>query len=133
MKNTMKFLTMMVAIAVVSTVNANAQTVPTKDVVIAVNEAFIPDGLTSQAESYVVVSGIFPNGCYRWKGALVKHETTFNHEITSVASVSQGMCIQVLVPFTKDVKLGQLAVGRHMLKFMSGDGTFMEKVLEIKQ
>jgi hypothetical protein len=133
MKNTMKFFTMMVAVALVGAVEAKAQTLPSKDIVIAVNEAFIPEGLNSSSDSYVVVSGIFPNGCYKWKGADVKHETTYNHEITSIASVSQGMCIQVLIPFTKDVKLGQLAVGRHMLKFMSGDGTYMEKVLEIKQ
>jgi hypothetical protein len=103
-----------------------------RDVVVAVNDAFIPGGFDSLADSYVVVSGTFPNGCYKWKGATVTHVKANLHQIQSVASVSQGMCIMVLVPFSKDVHLGRLASGKHTLRFLSSDGTYLEKSMTIK-
>lgn len=111
----------------------NTQAGPlTRDVVIGVNDVFIPPGFDSEADAFVVVSGIFPNGCYRWKDAKVKNLDNFNHEVTSVAEVSQGMCLQVLVPFSRDIKLGKLDSGEHTLKFMSGDGTYLEKKMVIE-
>jgi len=103
-----------------------------KDVQIAINDAFIPGGFDSNTDAYVVASGIFPNGCYRWKNAEVNHADTYTHEIKSFASVSQGMCIMVLIPFTKEVRLGKLATGKHTLKFMNGDGTFLLKSLQVE-
>lgn len=104
----------------------------TKDVTIAINEVFIPGGFDSKTDSYVVVSGIFPNGCYKWKNATINEVTKFEHEVTAMATVSQGMCLMVLVPFSKDVRLGKLDVGTHTLRFMSNDGTFIEKTLVIE-
>ena len=131
MKST--FLLFISIVAIGFAVQANAAgTNPTKDVVIAVNDVFVPGGFDSKADSYVVVSGIFPNGCYKWKQANVRHVTRFEHEITSVAVVSQGMCIMVLIPFSKDVHLGQLESGTHTLRFLSSDGTFLEKTLQIQ-
>lgn len=130
MKNLFYVLLAVVAVSL----TAQADTLPaTKDVVIGVNDVYVPGGFDSQTDAYVVVSGIFPNGCYRWKGAHVNHVANTTHEVTSVASVTQGMCIQVLIPFTKDVRLGKLAVGTHMLKFMSNDGTYLEKQLVIEK
>ena len=103
-----------------------------KEVTISVTDAFIPGGFDSEADAYVVVNGLFPNGCYRWKSAEVTSAEPFNHNIRSVASVSQGMCIMVLVPFTKEVRLGKLASGTHTLKFLNGDGTFLQKTLNIE-
>jgi hypothetical protein len=103
------------------------------DMTVPVNNVFIPGGFDSKTDAYVIVSGIFPNGCYKWKGATVKDVSALEHEITSVANVNQGMCIQVLIPFTKDIRLGQLAVGTHTLRFLSNDGTFLEKNLTIEQ
>src|SRR5690606_2353650 len=102
-----------------------------KDVVIAINDAYIPGGFDSQADAYVVVSGIFPNGCYKWNRADIKHVEATTHEVWSHASVTQGMCLQVLIPFSKDVRLGQLATGTHTLRFMSSDGTYLEKQMVI--
>lgn len=104
----------------------------TKDVVVAVNDVFVPGGFASSADAYVVVSGIFPNSCYKWKGATQTDVTKFEHEVSSVASVSQGMCLMVLVPFSKDIRLGKLDSGSHTLRFVSGDGTFLEKTLVIE-
>lgn len=106
--------------------------VATKDVTISLNDVFVPGGFDSTSDAYVVVNGIFPNGCYKWKGVSRKDVSNLEHEITSVASVSQGMCIQVLVPFTKEVRLGKLDTGKHTLRFLSGDGTFIEKTLAVE-
>jgi hypothetical protein len=122
---------LMSAIAMSLTVQANDMPA-SKDVVIAVNDIFVPAGFDSSSDAYVVASGIFPNGCYKWKGANVKNVTTYEHEITSVASVSQGMCLMVLVPFSKDIRLGKIASGKHTLRFLSGDGTFLEKELTVE-
>jgi hypothetical protein len=131
MKNTLKTLLSIIALIVTMNVDAHANTA-TKDIVIALNDVYVPAGFDSQTDAYVVASGIFPNGCYRWKEAQVKNLSDFEHNITSYAAVSQGMCIQVLVPFSKDIRLGRLSSGTHTLRFMSGDGTYMEKNLVIE-
>jgi hypothetical protein len=129
----MKSLVLFLAIVLVGGfVGAEGADASTRDVVVAVNDAFIPGDFDSLSNSYVVVSGIFPNGCYKWKGASVKHVSATVHQIQSVATVSQGMCIMVLVPFSKDVQLGRLQSGNHTLRFLSSDGTFLEKSMTIK-
>lgn len=103
-----------------------------REVTVGINDAFVPGGFDSEADSYVVVSGIFPNGCYQWKGGEVKHVSSTYHEIRSKAMVSQGMCIMMLIPFTKEVRLGKLEAGSHTLKFVNGDGTYLEKKLSVE-
>ncbi|RYZ89754.1 MAG: hypothetical protein EOP06_08890 [Proteobacteria bacterium] len=127
------FLTIAASVLLLS-FNASAQgNAPApKDVVIAINDAYIPGGFDSASDAYVVVSGIFPNGCYKWKDANVKNLSSFEHEVTSTAAVSQGMCMMVMVPFSKDVRLGKLATGKHTLRFLSNDGTFLEKELTVE-
>lgn len=112
---------------------ASADEIPSvREVVVGVSDVFVPGGFDSEADAYVVVSGIFPNGCYRWKTAQVKHTDALNHEIVSKADVSQGMCLMVLVPFTKEVRLGKLVSGTHRLKFLNGDGTYLEKTVNVE-
>lgn len=114
-------------------VSAQAEQNPApKEVVIGINDVYVPAGFDSEADSYVIVNGIFPNGCYRWKGAEVTHSDSFHHEIKSKAMVSQGLCLMVLVPFQKEVRLGQLNSGVHKLRFVNGDGTYMEKNLKVE-
>lgn len=104
-----------------------------REVIVGINEAFVPSGFDSESGGYVVVSGLFPNGCYQWKEARVNHDRQNNvHEVRSVASVSQGMCIMVLVPFTKEVRLGHLEAGEHKIRFISGDGTYLEKTVTVE-
>lgn len=112
--------------------SAMAEQTATKEVVVAVNNVYVPAGFDSTTDSYVVVSGVFPNGCYKWKGAEVTSPSAYEHDVTSKAVVSQGMCIQVLVPFSTDVKLGKLQTGKHTLKFMSNDGTYMQRELVVE-
>lgn len=105
-----------------------------KEVIVGIADAFIPGGFSSESDAYVVVNGLFQNGCYRWNRAEVKHGVEAKvHEVRSVASVSQGMCIMVMVPFTKEVTLGKLEAGEHKIRFVNGDGTYMEKTLQIEE
>ncbi len=99
---------------------------------IGISDVFIPAGFDSASDVYVVASGVFPNGCYRWSHADVVHKDAYSHEVRSMANVSQGMCIMVLVPFSKEVKLGKFGAGKHTLKFLNGDGTYLEKTLSIE-
>lgn len=103
------------------------------DVMIGVSDALIPGGFDAQSEVNVVVSGMFSNGCYRWKEAQVEHHPAEKiHAVRSYATVYQGMCPMVLVPFMKEVNLGQLGAGEHKIRFLNGDGTYMEKVLTLE-
>ncbi len=111
---------------------ANAAEGGTKLIQVGISDVFIPAGFDSTSDAYVVASGVFPNGCYRWSHAEVTHKDTNVHEVRSMANVSQGMCIMVLVPFSKAVKLGKFASGKHTLKFLNGDGTYLEKSLTIE-
>jgi len=38
----------------------------------------------------------------------------------------------VLVPFTKEIRLGKLQTGKHALRFLNGDGTYLEKSLVVE-
>lgn len=102
-------------------------------VAVGFSDAFIPSGFDSNSDTFVVASGLFPNGCYRWKEAEVNHPTPNLHEIRASATVSQGMCLMVLVPFTKEIHLGKLSVGNHAVRLLNGDGTYIEKQLRIEE
>ncbi len=107
--------------------------VPPREVVVSVNDVFVPGGLKSTDRAFVLLSGLFPNGCYNWDRAEV---TVDQHgklvSITPYAQVNQGMCIQVLVPFTREVVLGSLSAGSYRVRVSAGDGTFQEKTLNIE-
>ena len=104
-----------------------------REVVVSVADAYVPGGFDSTSDVFVVVNGIFPNGCYKWSRADVTHPEKTTHEVRSIASVSQGMCLMVLVPFTKEVHVGQIGAGDHKIRMMNGDGTYLEKNLSIEQ
>lgn len=110
---------------------ADQQLPPEKEVLVGISGAYIPAGFDSASDVFVVVNGIFQNGCYKWKRADLNHKGFF-HEIKSVASVSQGMCLMVLVPFQKEVRLGKFDSGKHTLRFLSGDGTYLEKTMVVE-
>ncbi|MEQ1722900.1 MAG: hypothetical protein ABL930_06960 [Pseudobdellovibrio sp.] len=103
-----------------------------KEVAVGISGVFVPGGFDSASDAYVIVNGVFQNGCYKWSRAERTNRDEFNHEIRSIATVTQGMCIMVLVPFQKEVRLGQLATGKHTLKFVNGDGTYLEKTLSVE-
>jgi hypothetical protein len=115
-----------------ATLAASAARAEEKEVAVGISGVFVPAGFDSSSDAYVIVNGVFQNGCYKWSRAERTNRDEFNHEIRSIATVTQGMCIMVLVPFQKEVRLGQLATGKHTLKFVNGDGTYLEKTLSVE-
>lgn len=104
----------------------------TKEVVAIASELFVPNGFDSNTDAYVVVSGVFPNGCYRWNRAEIKHTSSQNHEIVVIANVRSGICPRMLLPYSEEVRLGKLQSGEHSLRMVNGDGTFFEKKMVIE-
>lgn len=131
----MKLTSIFAAVVIgVAGLTASAMELPSqKDVVVGINDVFIPGGFDSDSDVYVVVSGLFPNSCYRWKEAKVAHDRQEGvHAVQATASVSQGMCLMVLVPYSKEVQLGKLGAGEHKIRFLNGDGTYMERTLTLE-
>lgn len=126
-----KFL-LALTIAAFSLPLARADEPKTRDVVVSIADAYVPSGFDSSSDAFVVVSGIFPNSCYRLKDATVEHVGPALHEVTTYATVTEGLCLMVLVPFNKEARLGKLQAGEHKLRFMNGDGTFMERNLVVE-
>ncbi|MCB0411816.1 MAG: hypothetical protein KDD22_04780 [Bdellovibrionales bacterium] len=121
-------------LALCNTAGAADQGRPTqKEVVVAVSDVYIPGGFDSETDVYVIVSGMFPNSCYNWAGADIdmKQQESLV-QVTSKATVSQGMCLTVLVPYTKEVRIGKLNSGKYTLRFPSPDGTYFDRELVVE-
>ena len=99
---------------------------------INISDAYVPGGFSSETDAYVVVSGMFPNSCYTFKRAEVNQKGQMTHEVRSFATVSEQMCLMVLVPYQHEVRLGKLPVGEHTIRFVNGDSTFFEKKLVVE-
>lgn len=133
----MKFRTIITTVAMLAAVTSTAfaanERGETREQVVAINDAYIPSGFDSSSDAFVVVNGLFPNSCYRFRDAKVDHVGPALHEVRAYANVTEGLCLMVLVPFNKEVQLGKLSVGEHSIHFMNGDGTFWEKKLTIEE
>ncbi|MFN7728739.1 MAG: hypothetical protein ACK5P7_06260 [Bdellovibrio sp.] len=105
---------------------------PAREVMIGISDAYVPAGFDSNSDAFVVTNGVFPNGCYRYSRAEVTHQDDSTHIVKSYATVQPGMCLMVLVPFTKEVLIGKLQKGSHTIRFLSGDGTYLEKNLKVE-
>ena len=99
--------------------------------VVNVHSVTIPSGFDNR-EPIAVISGLFPNSCYSWDNTEVKNVDAMTHEIRSFANIRQGMCLMVIIPFSEEVSLGQLDAGEHTLRFVNGDGTYLEKKLTVQ-
>lgn len=125
---------LLIALMTIVSLTVHAEEQPaTKEVAVGISGVFVPGGFDSNSDAYVVANGVFPNGCYRWSRSETNRVDSNTHEIRSMATVTQGMCIMVLVPFQKDIRLGKLSAGKHTLRFLNGDGTYFEKALTIEE
>ncbi len=102
-----------------------------REVNISVGDAIFPAGFDRNSEVTVVLSGILPNGCYSFSRTDVSRSVE-GVQIQAKATVREGMCMMVLIPFSKEVSLGRLGAGRHTVQFMNGDGTYWEKTVSIE-
>lgn len=124
----------LVLIGLITLQNSAQAAVPikTEETAVSIDEVFVPEGLNSEMDSYVVIAGIYPNGCYSWKRSDVVSRDLYNHIIRPIADVAQAYCIMVLVPFTQPVQLGRLLPGSHHLLFLNADGSYIQRTLEIE-
>ncbi|MGZ3694269.1 MAG: hypothetical protein ACXWQO_08715 [Bdellovibrionota bacterium] len=129
----MKTLTfIMTALILTLPLGALAKEGDTHDKVITIGDVYIPSGFDSSSDAFVVVNGWFPHSCYKLKNVDVRNLPGNVTEITTNVTVTEGLCLTVIIPFHKEVQLGKLAVGTHTLRFENGDGTYMEKQLTIE-
>jgi hypothetical protein len=124
-------LSMILGLGMLSSI-AQAEAGGAREVFISINDVFVPSEAKSNGDSYVVVNGMYPNSCYRWSRSEVAHPSEFKHSVRLAAMVSEGMCLMVLVPYNKEISLGQLSPGEHTLRFVNGDETYFERTLTIK-
>ena len=103
-----------------------------KEVITAVNEAFVPLVVQAGDQVWIVVQGLFSNACYRWSRAEVAPIGEFTRQIVTYAQVTQGICAMVLLPFQHEIFLGVLKPGVYVLQFPAGDGTYFEKTLSVQ-
>lgn len=103
-----------------------------REVTVGLSDVYVPTTNRRNENAFVVVSGVFPNGCYRWSRGEVNHTNNFAHEIRAKAFVNPGMCLMVLVPFTREVRLGELSSGDHKLRFVNDDGTYLERFMRVE-
>jgi len=96
-----------------------------------VNSVFIPGPFGTNADVYVIVRGLFQNSCYAWSRAEIRNLDYFNHEVKIFATVTQSPCVMVLIPFENEVRFGKLLTGEHKLRFINGDGTYLEDALTV--
>lgn len=130
----MKTLTTLFAMAmmIVSMPLVRAAEGDVHEKIIGITDAYIPSGFDSASDSFIVVNGLFPHSCYKMKAVEVNNVTPFLQEVTAKADVTEGLCLTVIVPWHREVQLGKLSVGEHKIRFMNGDGTYMEKRLTIE-
>lgn len=104
----------------------------TKDVVISVHDVLVPEKVAENTDVKIVLSGMFPNSCYRWSNAEVKDVNDTTHYIRAHATVTETMCLMVLVPFSKEANLGRFKRGEHTLRFINGDETYSVRTLIVE-
>ena len=100
--------------------------------IVGVTDAYVPSGFDSGSDAFVVENGWFQNSCYKLKGIEVNNVGPALHEVTTKASVTEGLCLAVIIPWHREVPLGKLVVGTHKVHFLNGDGTYMEKQIIIE-
>ncbi len=121
---------LIVALALVSSTASAAgqgQAPVEKETYLNFNDVYIQKDRGVVEPNELLVTGVFPNGCYTWQSAEVKHIDDFTHEVRGVGKVRQGICTMMLVSFTKEVDLGVLKSGQHIARVINADGTVFEK------
>lgn len=118
-------------LGVASTRQTEARNLRGTEVAVSISSAVVPSGF-DRSDVVAVLSGVFSNSCYSWSRADVNHTDRFTHEIKGIAHVEQGACLTVLVPFSEEVHMGAFEAGHHTLRYVSGNGTYFEKTLDVE-
>ena len=102
-----------------------------KEIGLGIIDAYIPAGLKTNQDAFLVVNGLFPNACYTFSSAEVIHIDDFTHQVKTLVKVRSGACARVMTPFNQQISLGDLKPGEHKIKMVSDDDTDFEKVMVI--
>jgi hypothetical protein len=100
-----------------------------EEVVINVDNIFIPKGFDSNDDSEITLTGYLPNTCYvraKAKTDIVGEKIAIE---VSATKVNDRNCIMAVVPFILPVKLGVLKTGTHDISV----NTFMNSKITIAQ
>lgn len=102
-----------------------------KEVDLAVNAIFVPSGFDDNDEVLVVLDGYLPSACHRLTSPVVKVDRKSRLvTIAPRAKEFKGVCPDVAVPFTQEVKLGQLDEGNYSV--VSKDGRHRERLVVMR-
>jgi len=78
---------------------------------------FVPRGFDDQDEAVAVVDGFLPSGCYKLVAPEVKRDDDARTvSITPKAQFFNSVCIEALVPYNFEVKIGRLPPGEFQVK-----------------
>jgi hypothetical protein len=93
--------------------NARADAFP-KVVPASFNTGYIPVGFDTNDNSQLVAEGLFPNTCYKAVAPKVK----VDHDLKTIrlyprALKYKGVCLQMVVPFHKEIDVGLLKAGTY--------------------
>lgn len=111
---------------------ALAQTFPQREIPMTPQEVYVPTNLKTNAEGYLIVSGYYNNSCAHWGHARIENKTPLFHEVTLFAEVSQAMCLMVITPYTRQIELGQLQPGEHVLRLITADGQYYDRTFYVE-
>ena len=85
-------------------------------VTVAIQKAFIPEGFDDNDRTQVTVEGFFPNTCYKVGPYATKIDPmTRTITVQQQAYQYNGVCLQMLVPFTQTIDLGLVNAGDYKL------------------
>jgi hypothetical protein len=94
---------------------------------IEVKEIFVPVGFDSNDETTAVVDGYLPDTCYRLAFNEVSYDATSRtYTVKQYARHFSGVCLEILVPFTAEARLGRLDAGDYKVASASGVATVQD-------
>lgn len=111
---------------------ALAQEYPQHEIPITPREVYVPTNLKPNTAAYLIVSGYYSNSCSHWGHARIEDKTPLFHEVTLFAKVSQAMCLMVITPYTRQIELGQLQPGEHVLRLITADGQYYDRTFYVE-
>lgn len=129
----MSHLVLSAAIAVSLVTSSSAFADDGQLVSIEARTVFAPVGFDDNDETQVVLDGYLPSGCYR----LATPEVTVDRaaKVVSVKPMARYFdvpCIEALIPYYQEVKLGVLSEGRYEVKINDGAVTESLPVTEAR-
>ncbi len=98
-----------------------------------IDEVFSPVGFDSNDNGQVIVTGHFPNLCYKSPSAKVKVNGKKIEVKVEALYNAQGVCAEMVVPFMQVVELGLLDRGDYKIVVNKGSSTVKSSELHVDE